>query len=482
MADTQQTLNRALILHRAGSIAEAATIYRQVLAAEPANADALHLLGLALKSEGRLDEALASIEKAVALRPDFADAIYNLGNTLGGLGRREEAVASFRRAVAINPGLAIANYNLGNTLRDMGDLEDASDAFRAALTAQPDYAEARHNLANVLKGLNQVDAAIAAYRETIARKPDLNEAHYNLGLALLLTGDLEEGLEKYEYRWAVDGFPTPPRNFRQPRWDGKASPGKTLLIHSEQGMGDAIQFCRFLPLIKGRAGKIVLECREPLMRLMSTLAGVDLVVEAGKPLPAFDLQAPLLSLPQILGTRSNSIPAAVPYLRADPASVELWRARRDNRFTVGLIWAGNRKPDPGRTIDLSALEPLMDVRGVRLVALQKDLEPGDAERIAARDGRLDHWGAEFLDFADTAAAIEAVDLVISIDTGPAHLAGALNRPTWVFLPFAPDWRWLMMRETSPWYPSMTLYRQEKRGDWASAISRVAADLRRRTGA
>ena len=475
---TRDLLHRARALHRTGALAEAGAIYRRVLADEPDNADAMHLLGLTLKGDGRMDEALAAIRAALALRPDFADAHYNLGNALAGMGRAEEAIAGFRHALALDPALVLAGYNLGNALRDLGDLDGAATAFRAALATKPDYVEARHNLANVLKGLNQVDAAIAEYRGTLARKPDLSEAHYNLGLALLLAGEMEEGLAKYEWRWAVDRFPSPRRNFRQPLWDGRVAADQTLLIHAEQAFGDAIQFCRYLPLIRGRARRVILECRKPLVELMASLGGVDQVVEAGTPLPVFDIHAPLLSLPYILGTRLDSIPANVPYLAADATKVARWRERRDRDFTVGLIWSGNRKPDPNRTIGLRAMSPLFEIPGIRLVALQRELDPGDAERIAALSGRLDRWGGEFADFSDTAAALEAIDLVISIDTGPAHLAGALGRPSWVCLPFAPDWRWLMTRETSPWYPTMKLYRQESRGEWAPVIARVADDLRR----
>jgi hypothetical protein len=297
----------------------------------------------------------------------------------------------------------------------------------------------------------------------------------------MLIGALEEGLEKYEWRWEVDGFPTPKRNFPQPRWTGEGIQDKTLLISAEQGLGDAIQFARYLPLIAGRARRIVLEARKPLMRLMEKLPGVDEVVEAGRSLPPFDVHAPLLSLPYILKTRLHTIPNTVPYLKADPVAIDRWKSKRDSRFTVGLIWAGNRKPDPSRTTGLAALGPILDVPGVRFVGLQKELEAGDKTLIDGLAGRLDWWGRDFDDFADTAAAFEVLDLIISIDTGPAHLAGALGRPSWVFIPFAADWRWLMARPDSPWYPTMSLYRQEQRGDWTAEISRVAADLRRRIG-
>jgi Tfp pilus assembly protein PilF len=481
VADIQTRLQQAFALHRTGSLAEAGSLYRAILAEDPRNVDALHLLGLVLKSEGKMDEALASMRRAVELRPDFADGLYNLGNLHMGAGRTAEAIDCFRRAIRFKPELAEANYNLGNVLRDQGDLEGAEAAFRAAIAARPDYVEAVHNLANVLKSLNRVEAAIMQYRHAIALKPDLGEAHYNMGLVLMLIGAMEEGLEKYEWRWEVDGFPTPRRDFGKPRWTGEAIADKTLLIHAEQGLGDAIQFARYLPLIAGRARRIVLESRKPLMRLMETLPGVDQVVEVGHPLPPFDVQAPLLSLPYILKTRLHSIPGTVPYLRADPSAVAAWQARRDARFTVGLIWAGNRKPDPSRTTGLAALKPILDVPGIRFVGLQKELEPGDEALIAGLDGRLDWWGGAFADFTDTAAAMDAIDLVISIDTGPAHLAGALGRPTWVFIPFAADWRWLMAQPDSPWYPTMTLYRQEVRGDWTAEIARVAADLRRRVG-
>ena len=473
----QALLNRAFGLHRSGQVAEAGALYRSVLAAEPANVDALHLLGLAYKAAGKLPEALSAIRAAVALKPDFADAQYNLGNLLALLERPDEAAAAFRQALALDPKMALAAYNLGNLLRDQGAFDQAAEAFRAAIATRPGNVEAHHNLANVLKSLNRIDEAIAEYRNALTLKPDLAEAHYNLGLALMLAGAMEEGLAQYEWRWSVEGFPAPKRNFHQPLWDGRDAPGKTLLIHAEQAFGDTIQFCRYLPLLAGRARRIVFECRQPLLGLMGGLAGIDQLVEAGMPLPAFDMHAPLLSLPHILGTRLDTIPANVPYLRADPAGLAHWRARRDSRFTVGLIWAGNRKPDPSRTIGLAAMLPLLDTANIRFVALQRDLEPGDCERLAALGSRLDHWGADINDFADWAGALGAIDLVASIDTGPAHLAGALGRPAFVCLPYSPDWRWLMGRSDSPWYPGMRLFRQERRGDWAAVIARVAEALR-----
>ncbi len=478
MTEAPSRLEQALALHRAGSRAEAAVLYRAVLADEPRNADALHLLGLVLKGEGKTDEALELIRRAVELRPDFADGHYNLGNLHMGAGRIEEAFASFRRAIALKPELAEAYYNMGNLLRDRGELEAAEAAFRSAIAARAGYVEAHHNLANVLKSQNRVEAAITEYRRSIVLKPALGEAHYNMGLVLMLMGAMEEGLEKYEYRWEVDGFPTPKRNFPQARWQGEDITDKTLLVSSEQGLGDAIQFARYLPLIAGRARRVVLEARKPLMRLMEKVPGVDEVVEAGRALPAFDIHTPLLSLPYILKTRLYTIPGNVPYFKADPDMVAHWKARRDSRFTVGLIWAGNRKPDPSRTTGLAALKPILDVPGIRFIGLQKELESGDDALIAGMGDRLDWWGKDFGDFADTAAAFEAIDLVISIDTGPAHLAGALGRPSWVFIPFAADWRWLMARPDSPWYPTMTLYRQEQRGDWTPEIAKVAADLHR----
>jgi len=478
----QEMLQRGLALHKAGAMAEAGALYRSALMADPANVDALHLLGLTYKAAGKLDEAQSAIGAAVALKPDFADAHYNLGNTLASLGRTGEAVASFRRALALNPSLALAAYNLGNTLRDAGDLDGAAEAFRAAISAKPDYVEACHNLANVLKSLNRLDEAIVHYRRAVQLNPGLAEAHYNLGLALMLTGGLKEGFDQYEWRWAVDGFPTPKRQFTQPAWDGTPIGNRVLLIHAEQAFGDSIQFCRYLPLIASHAGRVIFECRRPLLGLMAGLAGVSQLVEAGTTPPAFDCHAPLLSLPRILRTGMDSIPANVPYLSADTAKVARWRKLRDERFTVGLIWAGNRKPDPNRTVGLAAMSRLIDIPGVRFVALQRDLEPGDRDQVAKLGNRLDHWGAAFGDFADVAAAMEAIDLVITIDTGPAHLAGALGRPTWICLPFSPDWRWLMGRDDSPWYPTARLFRQTRRGDWADVIGLVAGDLRQMASA
>ncbi|HEY1719838.1 MAG TPA: tetratricopeptide repeat protein [Magnetospirillaceae bacterium] len=479
MADVQSRLQQAFTLHRAGSLEQAAELYRSILAEDPENADALHLLGLALKTEGKMDEALGLMQRAIAANPTFGDAHYNLGNLYMGLGRNDEAIVHFRRAIALKPELAEAYYNLGNTLRGLRDLEGAEAAFRDAIAARPAYVDAYHNLANVLSGQNRVEMAIASYRRAIELKPDLAEAYYNLSLTLLVTGAIREGFELYERRWDVEGFPTPRRNFRQPTWDGTPMLGKTLLIHSEQGLGDTLQFLRYVSHAAQRlGGNVIFETQKAVVDLARRILPDATVLAQGEPLPAFDTAIPLLSLPRLLGTKIN----AVPYASARPERVEKWRETigAGGKLRVGIVWAGNpeHKNDHNRSLPIQALDGLPAGDRFRYFSLQMG---GPRSTLPQTRVPMVDLGEQIQDFDDTAAVLSQLDLVIACDTAIAHLAGALARPVWVLLPFAPDWRWQMARPDSPWYPTMTLYRQDRRGDWATVIARVAADLKHRIG-
>jgi len=328
--------------------------------------------------------------------------------------------------------------------------------------------------------MGRIDEAIAACRQAIALNPDYAEFHFNLALSLLTSGDFQQGWEEYEWRWKCKEFPSPARDFAQPQWDGCPLEGRTLLLHTEQGHGDALQFIRYFPLVEQRGGKILIECYAELQRLFRTTAGRCQVVVRGQPLPAFDLHSPLLSLPRVFGTNLANIPNTVPYLRADPEDAGRWQRRLadDSALVkVGLAWAGRptHTNDRNRSIKLARLAPLGQLPGVRFFSLQKGEVAAEAKTPPPGMELVD-WTEELKDFAETAALIANLDLVVAVDTAVVHLAGAMGKPVWVLLPFGSDWRWLLERQDSPWYPSMRLFRQSRIGDWDSVIARVVEAL------
>ena len=460
---------------------EAIASCRSALALRPGFAEAHNNLGRALNDLKRYDEAIGSCRSALALKPDFAEAYSNLGSALNNLKRHEEAIASCRQALAIQPGLAEAHSNLGAALSAVDRHEEAIASCQRALAIKPELADAHNNLGNALNACNRHEEAIAIYQRALALQPDLAEAHLNQSFALLAIGDFEHAWKEYEWRWLTREFERLPK-FKQQPWRGAGDlSGKRILLHNEQGFGDTLQFVRYVPLVAARGARVVLEVQRPLKALAGSVAGVDEVVAEGEALPGFDYQCPLLSLPLAFGTTLQSIPGEVPYLHPAPDRVAKWRALLGERtgLRIGLAWSGNRnqKNDHNRSIGLARLLPLLSVPGVRFVGLQKELREEDVEVLGKVPG-FTHLGEQLEDFADTAAAVSLLDLVITVDSAVAHLAGALGRPVWVLLPFAADWRWLLEREDSPWYPSARLFRQPKIGDWDSVIARLREELPR----
>ena len=453
---------------------EALASFGQALVFRPDYAYAFNNRGAALEAMQRLDEALASYDQALELQPDYPEAFNNRGNVLVALRRCDEALASYDTALALQPDYAEALNNRGNVLRVLKRFDEALASFDTALALQPDYAEAFNNRGNALQEQRRVDDAMESYREAQALDPDYAEAHWNEGFLRLLTGDFERGWIKSEWRWKVESLDLPKRSFAQPLWRGDGIvEGKTILIYSEQGFGDTIQFCRYIPLLAARGARVILQVEEPLRQLVSGLAGVSLCISKAEAPPDFDLHCPLLSLPLGFATRFETIPSATPYLGV-PAHTKDWEARlgpRD-RPRIGLAWSGNPRQgnDHNRSMMLDALSRLFDVEAT-FVSLQKDVRADDAAALAARSDLLD-LGTSFESFADTAAVISHLDLVISVDTSVAHLAGALRRPVWILLSFAADWRWFLDREDCPWYPTARLFRQTDCGQWQSVVERV----------
>jgi len=465
--------NRGLTLHDLKRYDEALASHERALGLRPDDADALTNRGATLHDLERYGEALASYDRALVLRPDDADALTNRGLTLHELRRYDEALASHARALAVQPDHAVALNNRGVTLHRLGRLDEALASYDRALAVQPDYAEALCNRGVTLEGLKRFDAALASHADALAVQPDHAEARFFAGMVKLLTGDFGGGWADYEWRWKAESSGISKRDFAQPRWLGEdAIAGRTILLHSEQGFGDTIHFCRYVPLVAARGARVILEVEEPLRELMTGLAGAAKVIAKGDPLPDFDVHCPLLGLPLAFDTRLETVPSDTPYLRAQISRNWDSRLGTERRPRIGLAWSGSaaHKKDRDRSIGLRALLPLLDADAA-FVSLQKDVRAADAEVLEERHDIL-RFDRELGDFSDTAALVSRLDLVISVDTSIAHLAGALGKPVWVLLTWVPDWRWLLDRDSSPWYPTARLFRQDDTRRWDGAIARV----------
>jgi tetratricopeptide (TPR) repeat protein len=502
MSDVLNTLLAAIQHQRSARHADAEALYRSVLAAEPGHGYALYLYGLLLLETDRAREAAAILHQAAAARPDHTATLVNLGRALLADGRPAEAllaadrllcltpkhpegaflrgtalnalgqpalaVAALQCAIARDPTNAAAILNLGNACTDLDRLADAERHCREAIRLAPDLAEAHASLGFVLTARGQLDEAIAACEAAIALRPDFAQAHWNQTVAALLAGDFALGFRKYEWRKRHDRFRRDFVDLPGPQWDGSNPAGRTILVHAEQGLGDTIQFARYLPLIAALGGHAVLACERPLIPL---LAGIDAtVVPKDAVPPAYDCWIDQMSLPRVFGTRLGTIPMPGGYLHADPARVAAWRAFLPCGPNVGLAWAGNpaHSNDSRRSIPAAALDRILAVPGINFVNLQVGPR--------ADDIGLADLSPLLGDYADTAALIAVLDLLITVDTSVAHVAGALGRPAWVLLPYAPDWRWLLGRDDTPWYASVRLFRQPRSGDWDAVIATVVGAL------
>ena len=470
--------NLSLVWMATGRYAEAVESCRRALALKPDSPEIYNNLGNGLRDQGQLEEAIAAYQTALRLRPQFPGAYNNLGIALRNQGRIDEAIAACRTALQLQPNSPEAHNNLGTALEAKADMEGALAAYQTALRLRPDLAGTHNNLGNALVALGRVDEAIAAFTIALNLAPNDAQARFNCSLALLLRGDFETGWSYYESRWAAQNLPR--KDFVQPMWDGSPLNGRRLLIHAEQGFGDSIQFIRYARLAAERGGTDIVECPANLRELLRGVEGVAEVVAIGDPLPPFDVHVPMLSLPLVFRTTAAIIPRQVPYLFADPVRRRAWAERLGGdhpRPRIGVAWAGNpeNRRSRVRNIRLQDLVPLLRNRRFDFYSLQL----GDgAEQLRQLPGEIPiiDFTESIKDFADTAAFLAELDLVISADTAVVHLAGALARPVWTLLPFAPDWRWGLTREDTPWYPTMRLFRQPAIGDWESAVRRVADEL------
>ncbi len=429
--DAGALYNRGGALHTLKRYEEALTSYDRAIALRPQLAEAHANRGNTLNELGRFDQALESFDRALALQPNLIEALSNRGNALNKLKRFEEALASYDSALALHPGHSGAHYNRGTTLLELKRYEEALTSFERAIYMQPNYPEAFSNRGAALYELRRPNEALDNYDRAIALQPDYPEAHWNAASLRLLTGDFTRGWAEYEWRWKYQPMAIANRRFSQPLWRGEAIEGKTILLHSEQGLGDAIQFCRYAPLVAARGGRVILEAD----------------------------------------------------IHAESKKLAEWSARLGAKRTcrVGIAWSGNpnHKRDQIRSIDLSALLPLL-VSEATFISVQKDVRPADTAVLRAYPD-LHQFGDALADFSDTAALLSSLDLVISVDTSIAHLAGSLGRPVWILLPYLPDWRWLLDRDTSPWYPTARLFRQDETRSWDRVIAAVGISLRQFVG-
>jgi tetratricopeptide (TPR) repeat protein len=525
-------IRQAAALHQQGRLAEAEQLYAAMLAADPRQFDALHLLGLLKHQQGlsadalsnygmvldalkRHEEALAVFDRALALRTDHANALNNRGLALAALGRIEEALASWTKALAVDASHFAALHSLGDALHDLDRHHEAVAAYRMALAVRPDHVGILNNCGGSLEALERFDQAIECYDRALALDPRLTELHINKGNALaalgeftpalasyadaaiiepgraeidwcaslirLRSGRFAEGWRGYETRWRKASWADQRRDFPQPLWRGDAPiEGKTVLLHAEQGLGDTLQFVRYAPLVARRGASVILEVQPPLKTLLATIEGTGGIVSRGEPLPAFDLHCPMMSLPLAFGTELATIPADVPYLRAPAERLASWRDRLGDRraLQVGVAWAGSaaHKNNRNRSIALDRFGSLLSVPGITFVSLQKERRAEETAWLRSKPQVVD-FGDRLGDFADTATLISLLDVVVCVDTAVAHLAGALGKPVWILLPFACDFRWLIAREDSPWYPTARLFRQPAIGDWESVLARVDHELR-----
>jgi tetratricopeptide (TPR) repeat protein len=460
-----------------GRLDDAIEQYRRAISLNAKFAEAYNSLGAALKAQNKLDEALIQYKQALAIRPDYLEACLNIGNVLKEQWKLDDAAKYYERAISLSPNFAEAHNGLGTVLMAQGRLSDAVASYERALALKPNYAEARSNLGSALADQGNLEAAAEQGRLAMGLNSNDADAHYNYSITCLVSGNFEEGWRHFEWRWKRKDVPQ--HRYNKPLWDGDPLNGKTLLLHCEQGLGDSIQFIRYAAMIDKNGGRIVMACPIALMRLFKDIDGIDGIFPAKQAPPDYDFQAPLMSLPGLMKTRLETIPASVPYLCAEQESAAAWKRRLKDfpGLKIGVVWRGNpnHKNDHNRSMKPADFSAFLEIEGISVVNLQKDARDNEITALNIMGPFLDA-APDLQDFADTAALIANLDLVISVDTSVCHLAGALGIPVWTLIPHAPDWRWLMTREDSPWYPSMRLFRQPKIGDWRSVVKKLGIEI------
>jgi hypothetical protein len=505
----------AINFHQIGLLEKAEEIYLKVLKVEPQNSDLFNLMGViayqrnqletafdffnqaiainpnvssyhsnrgaVYKQRGQFLEAMENYKTAIFLDPKSAEIYTNLSAIQIELGQLEEAISNCETAIFHKPEFAEAYYNRANAYKKMHKYELALDSYEKSIALKPTYVQAYYNMGNLFQEFLQLPSAIKSFNEAIRLSPEYPEPHLNSSICKLLCGSLIEGWELYEWRWKTKELIGASRNFIQPFWlDGECLKGKTILLHAEQGLGDTIQFCRYVKLIVDLGAKVIIEVQRPLVKILTNFAGVTTLIAQGDPVPDFDYHCPLLSLPLAFKTDINSIPNPHQYLIAEPSRVALWKDRLgSDSFKIGISWQGSTGPGAkGRSFNLAQLVKIAHLPNVQLISLQKGYGSEQMQNLPFGMKVLDLGDALDADgaFLDTAAVMKNLDLVISCDTAVVHLAGALGVKTWVALKFVPDWRWMLDRTDSPWYPSLTLYRQEVAGEWGPVFDKMRQDL------
>ncbi len=472
---TDALANLAMVLIALKRAPEALAAADRALAAAPGHPDALNNRGNVLLELKRAEEAVAAFDAVLKANPRHPQALVGRGNALTELGRADAAIVDYDAALGLVPNHPLALYNRGNALRLLGREPEAIAAYDRALAGAPQHLNAWLNRGHALAALNRHRDAVASYDRALALQPDHADAHFNAALSLLTVCDYARGLKEYEWRWKRTGM-TGRKEFRRPPWLGETPlGGKTIVLHAEQGLGDTVQFARYVPHVARMGAKVVLEVPAGLKTLLRGFDGVAEIVARGEKLPPYDLHCPLGSLPLACKTDASNIPADIPYLRAPESSLAKWRPRLEKLPSprVALAWSGSsaHPNDKNRSLSLAQLKPLFSTPGISFVSVQRDLRDEDAQALSNEPGIL-QLGPELDDFADTAAVLALCDLVVCVDTSVAHVAGALGRPAFLLLPFQPDWRWMLDRDASPWYPAIRLFRQAAPRDWDSAIARV----------
>ena len=469
--------NLGQVLYMLKQPKEALDCYDKARALAPDNVDILNSRANTLLSLGRAQEALDQFREVLDRAPHHGEAHLNSGIALAALGSMEDAIAEFDQALSLAPGHPVAHYNRGIALYELGRYTDAVDAHDNALATAPEHPGAWLNRGRALAALKRLDDALASYDKAKAIQKDNPDIHFMESLALLTVGDFRQGFEKYEARWRRSGMPEQKSRGR-PLWRGDYSLArKIVLLHAEQGLGDTIQFARYVPQLALSGANVILEVQPELTALLSRLEGVKTVIPSGAPTPSYDVHCPLGSLPLALKTEPSNVPAPIPYLSADEAHLAKWAGRLGPRPRIAIAWSGNASHlnDRNRSMPFAKLAPLFS-SPARFISIQRELRAEDESALAAEQ-RVTHIGGELSDFDDTAAIVALCDLVIAVDTAVVHLAGAMGRPVWVMLPFAPDWRWTLDGDSTPWYPTARLFRQTALGDWDSVIDNVSAALR-----
>jgi Flp pilus assembly protein TadD len=504
-----ELLDRARALHASGQLTAAEGLYRQLLDSGALAPMVLPLLTAVYQATSRPEEALACCRRLVAIEPENARAHYNLAVVLLARNQVDEAIASFRRATALAPSLAEAFNNLGVALVSQNRWDEAAAAYRKALRLRPDYVEALYNLARPLLHLDEVEEAVACCRHALALRPDHADAHYRLGLALSEENLLDEAVASYEralalrpndaeahlglalallrlgrydeawphYEWRTQRGRDQKTERPGPSWSGSDLRGQTILLWSEQGVGDTLQLVRYVSLVRRQAGRVIVRCPRALTSLVGRVEGVDEAVSDVDPLPSFDVQASLASLPAIFRTSLETIPARVPYIHCQAEAIEFARSRiaTARGFKLGIAWQGSlaNPRDRARSIPLAHFSGLAETPGIELFSFQYGPGREQLEEFRSQWPIVD-LGDDLSDFERTAALMGEMDLIVTCDSAPAHLAGARGLRVWVALPFSADWRWLLDRRDSPWYPSMRLFRQPERGDWVGVFREIQA--------